>query len=223
MQVSAIVPAYNEEGWVGKTVQALQAVKAIEEIIVVDDGSTDHTSGEAQEAGATVCRFSKNKGKSQAMREGARLARGEILAFVDADLGETAREFRKLIASVSADETDMAIGSFQAPKRAGLGLVKALANWGICYYTGQKMAAPLSGQRVLKRNLWEALTFPVEGFAAEVALTIESLRKGFRVKEIPVQMKHRFGDNSCRAFLHRGSQFYAIMKMFWLYSYDFLN
>ena len=223
MQVSAIIPAYNEEGWVGKTVQALQQVAEIGEIIVVDDGSTDHTFQEAQNAGAVVCRFPKNKGKSQALREGARKARGKILAFVDADLGETAREFHKLIASVLADETDMAIGCFRAPKRAGLGLVRTLASRGICYYTGQKMTAPLSGQRVLKRSLWENLTFPVEGFAAEVALTIESLRKGFRVKEIPVQMKHRFGDNSCRAFLHRGNQFYEIMKMFLLHNYDFLS
>ncbi|MGI6309044.1 MAG: glycosyltransferase family 2 protein [Dethiobacteria bacterium] len=213
MQVSAIIPAYNEEGWVGKTVQALRELAEIDEIIVVDDGSVDKTSLEAREAGATVCRFSQNKGKSQALREGARIARGEILAFVDADLGETALEFRKLIASVLANDADMVIGYFQAPGRAGLGLVKSLAYWGIRYYTGQRMIAPLSGQRVLKRCLWDSLIFQAEGFAAEVALTIESFRKGFRVKEIPVQMRHRFWGNSYRAFLHRGTQFYAVMKL----------
>ena len=41
MQVSAIIPAYNEEGWVGKTVLALRELPEINEIIVVDDGSTD--------------------------------------------------------------------------------------------------------------------------------------------------------------------------------------
>lgn len=223
VQVSAIIPAYNEEGWVGKTVQALQELAEIDEIIVIDDGSTDKTSFEAWEVGATVCRFNRNKGKSQALRQGVRMARGKILAFVDADLGGTALEFRKLIAAVLADEADMVIGFFQAPRRAGLGLVKSLAYWGIRYYTGQKMAAPLSGQRVLKRCLWEALVFKAEGFAAEVALTIESLSKGFRVKEIPVQMGHRYWGNSCRGFLHRGTQFYAVLKLLWPKKYNYLH
>lgn len=216
VSVSAIVPAYNEEGWVGETVQALRKLSEVSEVIVVDDGSTDKTSLEAREAGARVCRLDENKGKSHALRQGAALAGGEILAFVDADLGETVSEFRRLIAPVLADEMDMAIGLFRAPRRAaGLGLVKSLAYWGIRHYTGQSMAAPLSGQRVLKRCMWDALVFKAEGFAAEVALTIESISKGFRVKEIPVQMKHRCRGNGYRGFLHRGTQFYAILKQLW--------
>jgi glycosyltransferase involved in cell wall biosynthesis len=214
MQVSAIIPAYNEEGWVGKTVLALRELKEISEIIVVDDGSTDKTSFEAWNAGATVCRFSSNRGKSQALRDGADLARGEVLAFVDADLGETALEFRKLVSCVLADRADMVIASFKSTKRTGLGLVRSLAYWGIRYHTGQKMIAPLSGQRVMKRALWESLNFQADGFAAEVALTIESLRKGFRVKEIPLSMNHRSWGNDYRAFLHRGGQFYDVMKLF---------
>ncbi|RJX23645.1 MAG: glycosyltransferase family 2 protein [Dethiobacter sp.] len=214
MQVSAIVPAYNEEGWVGKTVLALQELPEIGEIIVVDDGSTDKTSLEAWYAGATVCRFSRNRGKSQAMRDGADLARGEILAFVDADLGETALEFRQLISCVLADHADMVIASFKSSRKAGLGLVKSLAYWGIRYYTGQEMVAPLSGQRVMKRSLWESLNFQADGFAAEVALTIESLRRGFRVKEVPLEMSHRAWGNDYEAFFHRGGQFYDVIKLF---------
>lgn len=224
VRVSAIVPAYNEEKWVGETVQALRKLKEVDEIIVIDDGSMDKTALRARKAGAWVCRFDRNRGKSQALRRGAYWARGEILAFVDADLGESALEFSRLIASILADEADMAIGFFRAPKRrTGLGLVKLLANWGIRHYTGQNMVAPLSGQRVLKRCLWDALLFEAEGFAAEVALTIESINKGFRVKEIPVQMRHRCWGNSFRGFLHRGTQFYAILKLLWPGRYSYLH
>lgn len=224
VRVSAIVPAYNEENWVGKTVQALRKLAEIDEIIVIDDGSIDQTALKAREAGAEVYRLSRNKGKSQALRQGAYLARGEILAFVDADLGESASEFGRLIASVLADEADMVIGFFKASKkRTGLGLVKLLAYWGIRYHTGQSMAAPLSGQRVLKRYLWDALAFEAEGFAAEVALTIESISRGFRVKEIPVRMKHRCWGNSLRGFLHRGTQFYAILKFLWPGKYSYIH
>jgi len=214
MYISAIIPAYNEEGWVGKTVQVLNELPEINEIIVVDDGSHDKTALEAWNAGATVCRFSYNRGKSQALREGVALARGDILAFVDADLGESAIKFRQLLNYVISDEADMVIASIKSSQKGGFGLVKALAYWGIRYYTGEKMICPLSGQRVLKRFLWESLNFSGEGFAAEVALTIESLKKGFKVKEVPLEINHRFWGKNYRAFLHKGEQFYDILKFF---------
>jgi len=213
MGVSAIVPAYNEEGWVGKTVETLLAIPEINEVIVCDDGSTDNTSTEAREAGAIVCRSNINRGKCQALREGAYISKGEFLAFVDADLKETAREIKKLIDVVLTDEADMAIASFTAGKRVGLGLTRSLAYWGIRCFTGRKMLAPLSGQRVLKREVWDLLNFRAEGFAAEVELTIESIQKGFRVKEIPVNMSHRCGGNDLKSFLHRGKQFMEILNL----------
>ena len=218
MQVSAIIPAYNEEGWVGKTVLALRELPEINEIIVVDDGSRTDLSGSLN-AGATVCRFSSNRGKSRALREGVALARGDVLAFVDADLCETALQFRRLISCIAADRADMAIASFGAKGKRGLGLVRALAYWGIRYHTGQSMNTPLSGQRVLKRVLWDSLNFRAEGFAAEVALTIESLKKGFRVIEIPLEMNHRVWGNDYASFMHRGEQLYDLVKLFWKKEY----
>lgn len=212
MAVSAIVPAYNEEGWVGKTVEVLFELPEIWEVIVVDDGSQDKTFLEAWEAGAKVVRYPVNKGKSQALREGVRFAKGDILAFVDADLQDTALEMKKLIHPVLKDEADMAIGSFFASRRGGFGLTKRLASWSIRHFTGQKMFSPLSGQRVLKRCLWEVLDFWAEGFAAEIALTIESLNRNFKVIEIPVEMSHRYYGNNIQGFLHRGSQFYSLLK-----------
>ncbi|MGI5875674.1 MAG: glycosyltransferase family 2 protein [Dethiobacteria bacterium] len=212
MYVSAIVPAFNEEGWVGKTVETLLKLPEIGEVIVVDDGSTDKTAQEALEAGATVFSFSTNRGKSQALREGVRFSKGKILAFVDADLRESALEIRKLIHVVAKDEADMSIACFKAPRRAGLGFVRTLAYWAIRLRSGERMAVPLSGQRVLKRSLWEALSFKAEGFAAEVALTIESSRSGYRIKEIPLQITHRFTGNDLYSFCHRGRQFLAVLK-----------
>ncbi len=213
MFVSAIVPAYNEEGWVGETVAALLGISEIGEVIVSDDGSKDKTSFEAWEAGAIVCRSSANRGKSQALREGVRIARGEILAFVDADLKETAAGIKGLIHAVLADETDMAIAAFSSGRPAGLGLTRSLAYWGIRCFTGREMLCPLSGQRVLRRDLWNRLNFQGQGFAAEVELTIECLQNGFRTKEIPIRMSHRSGGNDLGSFLHRGKQFVEIFRL----------
>jgi glycosyltransferase involved in cell wall biosynthesis len=213
MFVSAIVPAYNEEGWVGKTVAALRSIPEIDEVIVSDDGSKDKTSAEAWEAGAIVCRSNVNRGKSQALREGVLISRGDILAFVDADLKETAVGIKKLIHAVQADETDMAIAAFKSGKPTGLGLTRSLAYWGIRCFTGRKMHYPLSGQRVLRRDLWNRLNFHGEGFAAEVELTIECIQNGFRAKEIPVWMSHRCGGNDLHSFFHRGKQFVEILRL----------
>ncbi|MDO9533755.1 MAG: glycosyltransferase family 2 protein [Bacillota bacterium] len=213
MQISAIVPAYNEEGWVGKTVEALKEIPEVFEIIVVDDGSTDNTAFEAWDAGATVCRSSFNQGKSQALRDGTRIAKGDIFAFVDADLKESALEVKKLISAIKKDEGDMIIASIESTQKAGLGLVKSLAYWGIRYHTGKIMSTPLSGQRVLKRSMWESLKFQSDGFASEVALTIESIKKGYRVKEVPVDIKHRFRGNDYQSFFHRGNQFFSVLKL----------
>jgi len=213
MHVSAIIPAFNEEGWVGKTVEALKEIPDIFEVIVVDDGSTDKTAFEAWNAGATVCRSSFNQGKSQALRDGTRIARGDIFAFVDADLKESALEIKTLISAIGRDEGDMIIASIESSQKAGLGLVKSLAYWGIRYHTGKKMSTPLSGQRVLKRSMWESLNFQSEGFASEVALTIESIKKGYRVKEIPVMISHRFRGNDYKSLFHRGNQFFSVLKL----------
>lgn len=213
MLVSAIVPAYNEEGWVGKTVATLLTIPEIDEVIVSDDGSQDKTADEAWEAGAIVCRSNFNRGKCQALREGAAISKGELFAFVDADLKESALEIKKLLQAVMADETDMAIASFNSKRPAGFGLARSLAHWGIYYYTGHKMLTPLSGQRVIRRELWEMIDFRAEGFAAEIELTIESFQHGFRVKEIPVSMSHRCGGNDLKSFLHRGRQFAEILAL----------
>lgn len=210
-----IIPAYNEEKWVGKTVEALKKVEEVEEVIVVDDGSKDRTSPEAWEAGAWVRRFPENRGKSQAMREGAWLARGEVLAFLDADLGTTAGEIKRLLLPVLRGEADMAIGRLVGAGRGGgIGLVKTAAYWGIYYYTGKKLQAPLSGQRVLTRGVWEQLRFKGSGFAAEVSLTVESLQGGFRLLEVPLEMSHRLTKNDLAGIKHRGRQFLDITGFF---------
>jgi len=217
-KVSAVIPAWNEEGWVGTTVETLSRLKEIDEIIVVDDGSRDNTFYEALLAGATcVLRLPNNLGKGHALKQGTIVASGEIIIFVDADTQKTAGEVLKLLLPIINDETDMAIGSFSVKGGGGLGITKKLASWFLFICTGFEAKSPLSGQRVLTRVLLKSINFQAKKFDAEVALTTEALKKGFRVKEIPVQMSHRILNHKWQGWLHRAGQCLDILKYFWKY------
>lgn len=86
MSVTLIIPAYNEAERIGRVLEAVAAVRGIDETIVLDDGSSDGTAEVAERRGVIVVRHEKNRGKTEAMKSGAERARGSFLCFLDADL-----------------------------------------------------------------------------------------------------------------------------------------
>ena len=212
--VSAVIPARNEEERIAATVAAVMGIAELDEIIVVDDGSYDETAARAEAAGADVLKLPQNRGKGGAMNAGARAASGDVLLFVDADLGASASEADKLLAPILANDADMSVAQFPInPGRGGgFGLAVGLARTGIEKLTGRTMVAPLSGQRALRKSVWERVGGVAPGFGAEVALTIDALRAGFRVVEIPTSMSHRVTARDWRGVRHRARQFLHIAR-----------
>lgn len=212
--VSAVVPAFNEERRVAETVRALRSSGAADEVIVVDDGSRDRTAAVAEAAGARVLRLVDNRGKGEALNRGAALARGDVLLFVDADLGETAAEAARLVEVVRAGEADMAVAVFPRPRHAGgFGLVIGLARFGIRALTGMRLQAPLSGQRAMLRRVFDAVGRCAGGFGAEVGLTVDAARAGFCIVEVRTVMAHRATGRDLAGFTHRGRQFVAVLRV----------
>lgn len=216
--LDVIIPAYNECGYIRKTVVALQSLPGIiNEILVIDDGSTDDTAAEAAGAGALVIRMDTNKGKAAAVLHGSRFLRSPYLALVDADLGDTASEIVHLFEPVYRGIAAMTVARFPGIRTCGgLGLAKKLASWSIRRSTGWEAAEPLSGQRVLKRELLRLLRYPPRGFGFEVALTIDLIKNGCRVLEVPTAMAHRERGRDAASFIHRGRQCAAILRELWL-------
>ena len=189
-------------------------MEGIDQVIVVDDGSSDGTAQAAEKYGADVLRLPKNLGKGGAMNAGAKSASGDVFLFLDADLGDSACEASKLIGPVLANAADMTIARFpEIPgKGGGFGFAVGLARTGIRELTGRKMMSPLSGQRAMRRKVWEKVGGIAPGFGAEVALTIDALRGGFRVLEVPTSMTHRITGKDWSGIRHRGRQFADIAR-----------
>lgn len=213
-QVSIVIPAYNEEKRIVKTIEALSNIKNLDKIIVINDGSLDRTFEEAKKTGALVIDLSENRGKGEAMNASLDYIKTDIIVFLDADLEETAAEAYKIIEPVLSGEADLCIATFPPPKKkGGFGLVKGTAQKMI-YKIGQtKMQAPLSGQRAMTKEVLEAVTPFSSGYGVELGMTIEALLKGYRVKEVPTFMHHNETGRDLKGFWHRGKQLLHVLRV----------
>ena len=213
---SIVIPAYNETKRIASTVNASrQALSGACEVIVVDDCSKDDTKEKAQAAGASVLRMPRRVGKGAALMQGTLICRGDVVVFLDADIGETALEIQRLIEPVETDKADMTIARFPEHnhlQRKGLGSVKQTAHWGVKQLCKSELSAILSGQRAARRYTFLNLMPFAPGFGVEVGLTIDALRKGFRVIEVDCDMAHRVTGWNLAGFSHRSRQFYQVAK-----------
>jgi glycosyltransferase involved in cell wall biosynthesis len=216
--VAVVISAYNEAERIGETVTAARTLPGVDAVVVASDGSTDATVRVALDAGATVWRSRRNRGKAAAMLAGAEAVRRiderdeadgpRHLLFLDADLGPTAANAGPLIEPVAVGAADMTIAVFaNRVKLGGHGFVVRLSGRGISRATGWTPAQPLNGQRCLTRAAFEAARPLARGFGVETAMTIDLKRKGLRIVEVEVDMAHRATGGDLAAQLHRARQF----------------
>ncbi len=221
--VAVIIPAKDEAERIEATVRAATTIAGVDLVIVVDDGSSDRTGELAAAAGARVLRHPVNQGKAAAMQSGAQaVAVAEratsrsprALLFIDADLGDSAINTAPLTLPVLAGEADMTIAILpaQASAGGGRGFVVNLARKGIVEATGWTPTQPLSGMRCLSREAFEAALPLAAGWGVEVGLTVDLLRAGLRVQEVPCELHHRVTGKDLAAQLHRAKQYRDVAR-----------
>lgn len=204
MSIAAIIPAYNEEATIADIVDTLHAVREIDEVIVVSDGSSDQTARRARTAGARVLELSENCGKAAAMKVGFEASGASIVLFLDADLlGLTAQHVRSLLIPVLLEEADMAVGVFSSGR--------------VATDLAQTLMPYLSGQRAVRRTLVDEMLqeepdLEVARFGIEVALTRHARDKDYRVLEVPLEDMSHVTKEEKRGLV-KGIA--ARMKMYW--------
>lgn len=217
--ISIIIPAYNEENKIKDTLESIKNIETINEVIVVDDGSSDKTTEKASEVKSDkikVFKLDKNRGKGYALNYGLQVAmeKADIIGFLDGDLGSSSNEVEKLITPILNNEADVIIAKFPpAKKKGGLGFVKGLAKQSVLDMTGEELDATLSGQRLFKREVLEQFDEIPFGYGVEVGMTIDILKKGYKIKEVLVNMTHSETGRDLKGFIHRGKQYYHIKKV----------
>jgi glycosyltransferase involved in cell wall biosynthesis len=196
---SVIVPAFNEGPSVRQLVADLQHVAQWQEILVVDDGSTDDTGAQALAAGARVIRHPYNKGNGAAVKTGIRQASGLFVLIVDGDGQHQPADAVRLVNHLN--EYELVVGAramatqATASRRLGNSLLNALAS----YLTNRPIPDLTSGFRAARRDcLLEFLHLLPNGFSTPTTTTLAFLKAGYSVQFVPIEAATRQGVSKIR-------------------------
>jgi glycosyltransferase involved in cell wall biosynthesis len=206
MRVAAVIPAWNEADTVAGVVLTARDAGLVDEVIVVDNNSTDATARVAAEAGARVV-HEPCRGKGEAMRSGVAVAGADVVVFLDADLlGLTGEHVDDLVRPVLDDEAAMVCGLFDRGPFANPVFLRKLP--------------VLTGQRALRRELFEALDLTeISGYRVEAALnSLVADRKLPRVDMVCDGLWHRTKEEKfaspAAGFLHKQAM---LLTALWSY------
>jgi glycosyltransferase involved in cell wall biosynthesis len=190
VKVLGLIPAYDAKGMVGGVVE--KALKYLPEVLVVDDGSSDNTAGEASEAGAKVISHPRNLGKGAALKTGFRYAleKGyDAVLTMDADGQHDPDEIPKLLSAASSD-AGIVVGARLTEKdkipparyRANMVGVKCIS-----WRARNPLLDSQSGFRIYKAELLREMKVKSSGFEAESEMLMRAGIMGYKIISVPVR------------------------------------
>jgi glycosyltransferase involved in cell wall biosynthesis len=194
--LSIIIPVFNEKNTIRQVIAAVRATPYRQEIILVDDGSTDGTRELLEQLdlpGAKIILHRHNLGKGAALRSGFAAASGEIVLIQDADLEYDPCEYEVLLKPILDGKADVVYGS----RFAGNGAHRVIYFW---HYIGNRFLTLLSNlftninltdmetcYKVFRREVIQSLSLRENrfGFEPEITAKIAGI-KGIRIYEVPI-------------------------------------
>ena len=220
MKYSVVLPAKNEAGAIGKTIKKIQQLDFVDEILVVDDGSTDETPQIAKHAGAKVITHPYSKGNGAAIKTGARNAAGEIIIFMDADGQHDANDIPKLLEKIEQGY-DLVVGARQKGSQAsiGRGIANKLYNNLASYMSEHKVEDLTSGFRAVRADKFKEFIYLLpNGFSYPTTSTMAFFRAGYSVTYVPIHAAKRIGKSHIHPIKDSIRFFLIIFKIGTLYS-----
>lgn len=197
--LSIVIPAYNEERFIGTLLKQIQDVDLDrlgidKQVIVVDDCSTDRTSEIVSGfPWVTLKRLEKNAGKGRAVRAGMELATGDFLIIQDADLEYDPQDYVPMMQMMLSGEADIVYGSryLGRGRHQNQSLMAYLGGRSLSVValacTGSYLTDTVTALKLFPRELLMSLTLTTSGFELDHEITAKMLAKGCRIREVPVR------------------------------------
>ena len=228
MDLSVIIPAYNEADAIAPVIESLcrqldgrDEIRGRFEVVVVDDGSTDGTGEVSCGANPLVrlVRHPYNMGNGAAVKTGIRTARGRVLVFLDADGQHDPSVILQLYEA--CDEYDMVVGARGRGSQAGLhrSLANGVFNQLASYVTGRRIPDLTSGIRAIRRDVARRFAGLLpNGYSYPTTITLCLMRAGFSVHYLPITASRRVGKSKIRLAVDGPKFLLVIAKICMLFS-----
>jgi glycosyltransferase involved in cell wall biosynthesis len=191
-----IIPAFNEERFIGSVV--LKALKQVENVIVVDDGSTDATAEIAASAGALVVKHECNQGKGAALNTGFQVARSlapDAVVLIDGDGQHLPEEMPRVLGPILQGQADIVVGSRYLDDHSAVPRHRVLGHWGFNLITQLASGVPASdsqsGYRAFSHQAVEQITFSSRGFSVECEMQFLAHELGLIFSEVPITIRYQ--------------------------------
>ena len=200
MKVSVIIPCYNEHKTIEEIIRRVRAVGLADEIVVVDDGSTDGSReilrAMPEADGLRVIYHERNQGKGAAVRTGFKHATGEVFIIQDADLEYDPREYPALLRPIEEGVSAVVYGSrFLGGPRKAMFFWNMVANRTLTFTTNILYDSILSDMetcyKVFRADVVRSIPLRARGFEFEPEITAKVLKRGYRIYEVPISYNGR--------------------------------
>ena len=225
--IKVIIPAYNEEKSIIKVIQDIPSV--VDEIIIVDNNSSDQTAKNAQEAGAKVLTEIK-KGYGNACLKGMSYVKSQthqtdIIVFLDGDFSDYPEELTKLIAPIINDNIDFVIGArvSEFREKGSMTRPQIFGNWlatTLMSLLFNSKFTDLGPFRAIKYHKLLALKMEDKTYGWTVEMQLKALKNNYSYLEIPVKYRNRIGVSKVSGTI-KGAIFAGVNILYWIFKYSF--
>lgn len=203
--LSIVIPAYNEENGIAQIIERVLAVRSAVlstgvngfELLVVDDGSRDRTAEIARRYADVRVIQQKNRGYGGALKTGFREARGDLLAFLDADGTYPPEAYAALCTAALEQDADMVVGSRMSGSRSEMPLTRRVGNTLfaalLTVLSSTRVSDSASGMRVIKRSAMNRLYPLPDGLNFTPAMSTRAIFENMKIVEVPIDYSERVG------------------------------
>lgn len=200
MNVSVIMPVFNERDTIHEILRRVQQVQVVSEIIIVDDGSVDGTRQMLHELADTdrvkIILHEKNSGKGAAVRTGIKNASGDVIIIQDADLEYDPNDYPLLLKPIAEGRSQVVYGSrFMGNTDPGFLFWSKVGNKTLTFFTNllynQRLTDMETCYKAFLRSLMDDIPLRSRRFELEPEITSKFLKRGIHILEVPIHYDPR--------------------------------